>query len=295
MKIILARTGVLLLAGAACVFADVSYEESVRYTGGALVDLMRSMSGGLMGKMGGGRMARTLEDQSYKVYLKGNKMARLGADTGMIFDLDSGTMTMIDVQKKTYSTTTFDEMNRRMEEMQKRISKNGSGPLEMRFDSKVEATGKTRSIDGKEAKEYVMTITAQGQQAGMRVKSDLWAVPSVPGLDELRTFQTKMVDRLKNLNGFNPAMGTASSGLNELSKEVLKMDGYPVTQEVTVSGVQSPMSPMMAMRNGGEENKDPNAPFLIMKTDSKSFSDGAVADSVFEIPAGFKQQKMRGR
>ena len=45
------------------------------------------------------------------------------------------------------------------------------------------------------------------------------------------------------------------------------MDGYPVTQEVTVSGVQSPMSPMMAMRNGGQENSDPNAPFLIMNTD----------------------------
>lgn len=295
MKTNLARACILLLAGAVCVLADVSYEESVRYTGGSLVDLMRSMSGGVMGKMGGGRMAKALEDRTYKVYLKGNKMARLSADTGTIFDLDAGTMTMIDVQKKTYSTTTFDEMNRRIEEMQNRMSKNGSHPAEIQFDSKVEPTGKTRSIDGKEAKEYVMTITAQGQQAGMRVKSDLWVVPSISGQEELRNFQTKMAEKLKNLNGLNPVMGTASAGLTQVSKEVLKMDGYPVTQEVTISGVQSPMSPMMAMRNGGEENKDPNAPFLIMNTDAKSFSDGAVADSIFEIPAGYKQQKMRGR
>jgi hypothetical protein len=52
---------------------------------------------------------------------------------------------------------------------------------------------------------------------------------------------------------------------------------------------------MMAMRNGGEQNKDPNAPFLIMNTDSKSFSNASVNDSVFEIPAGYKQKKMRGR
>jgi hypothetical protein len=285
----------MLLVGAACVLADVSYEESVRYTGGALVNLMRSMSGGIMGKMGGGRMAKTLEDQTYKVYLKGNKMARLGADTGMIFDLDTGTMTMIDMQKKSYSTTTFDEMNRRVQEMQERMSKNDSQAADMQFDAKVEPTGKTRTIDGKEAKEYIMTITAQGAQAGMRVKSDLWAVPSVTGMDELRSFQTRMVTKLKYLNGFNPAMGTASAGLSQLNKEVLKMDGYPVAQEVTISGVQSPMSPMMAMRNGGEENKDPNAPFLIMNTDEKSFSDSTVSDSVFQVPAGFKEQKMRGR
>ena len=213
----------------------------------------------------------------------------------MIFDLDAGTMTMIDIQRKSYSTTTFEEMNRRMQEMQERMSKKDSQPMEMQFESKVEATGKTRSIDGKEAKEYVMTITAQGQQAGMRVKSDLWTVQSVPGMEELRGFQTKMVARLKNLNGLNPVMGTASSGLNQLSKETLKMDGYPVTQEVTVTGVQSPMSPMMAMRNGGQENKDPDAPFLIMNTDAKSFSDQPVNDSVFVIPAGYKEQKMRGR
>jgi hypothetical protein len=95
--------------------------------------------------------------------------------------------------------------------------------------------------------------------------------------------------------GLNPMMGTASSGLNQLSKETLKMDGYPVTQEVTVSGVQSPMSPMMAMRNGGQENSDPNAPFLIMNTESNSFSNGTVSDSVFQIPAGYKEQKGRRR
>jgi hypothetical protein len=286
----------ILLAGSGCALADVSYEESVRYTGGSLVDMMRSMSNGITGKLMGGRMGKTLEDQTFKVYVKGNKMARVGAAACTIFDLDAGTLTTLDLQKKSYSTTTFDEINRRMQEMQRRMSKEAPQPAEVQFLAKVEPTGKMRDIDGQNAKEYVMSITVQGQEAaGMRVKSYLWAVPAVAGMEELRSFQKKMAARLNNLGGFNPLMGTANSGLNELRKEAMKMDGFPVTQEVTVSGVQSPMDPMMAMQHGGQENKDPNAPFLIMNTDAKSFSDRSVNDSVFEIPAGYKEQKGRGR
>jgi hypothetical protein len=286
---------IMFLAWTGCVLGDVSYEESVRYAGGSLIEMMRSMSNGAMGKMMGGRMGKALQDQTYKVFLKGNKMARVSASTSMIFDLDAGTLTTVDTEKKSYATASFDDINRRMQEMQQRLAKNGSQPSEIRFTSKVEPTGKTRTIDGKDAKEYLMTITAAGQQAGMRVKSDLWAVPSVEGMEELRSFERKMAAKLANMNGFNPMMGNASSGLNELNKETLKIDGFPVTQEVAISGVESPMSPMMAMRNGGQENKDPNAPFLIMNMESKSFSGGPVSDSVFEIPAGYKEQKRSER
>ena len=89
--------------------------------------------------------------------------------------------------------------------------------------------------------------------------------------------------------GFNPMLGSASSGLNQLSKEVTKIKGYPVSQDVAITGVQSPMGPTAAMKGGGESG-DPNAPFLTMNTASSGFSDGAVANSVFEVPAGYKQQ-----
>lgn len=295
MKIIV-RVGTVLLAGAACVLADVSYQESVRYTGGSLLEVMHSMSNGIMGKMMGGRMGRALQDQTFKVYVKGNKMARIGPETGMIFDLDAGTMTTIDNQKQTYSTVTFDEINQRMQEMKERMSKNGSQAPDIQFDSKVEQTGKTKTIDGQTAKEYLMTLTAQGQQGGMKVNSDLWAIPSIAGVEELRSFQKKLASKLIYMNGgVNPMLGSASSGLNQLTKEMLKMDGFPVSQEVTITGVQSPMSPMAAMRNGGQNNSDPNAPFLVMNTESNSFSDASVADSVFQVPAGYKEQKMRAR
>jgi hypothetical protein len=295
MKIVV-RVGMILLAGTAGLLADMSYQEAVRYTGGSLIEMMRGMNNSIMGKMMGGHLGRALQDQTFKIYVKGNKMARVGPDTGMIFDLDAGTLTTLDNQKQTYSTVTFDEINQRMQEMKDRMSKSGSQPVDIQFDSKVEQTGKTKNIDGQSAKEYLMTLTAQGQQGGMKVNSDLWAIPSIPGLEELRSFQKKVATKLTYISGgINPMLGSASSGLNQLTKEMLKLEGFPVSQEVTVTGVQTPMSPMAAMRNGGHNESDPNAPFLVMNMESNSFSDASVSDSVFQIPAGYKEQKMRGR
>jgi hypothetical protein len=81
-------------------------------------------------------------------------------------------------------------------------------------------------------------------------------------------------------------MGAANQGLSELTKEITKLDGYPLAQDTSITGVQSPMGPMM----GG----DPNAPFLITTSESSGFSTDSVADAVFQIPAGYKEQKRRG-
>jgi hypothetical protein len=279
------------LAGASLMWADVSYQETVRYTGGSLVEMMRSMSSSPMGKLLGGRMGRALQDHTSTVYLKGNKMAHIGPDASTIIDLDAGTMTTIDNQHRSYTTMTFDEMNQRMKEAQEKMSRHGgNGGADIHFDVKVDDTGKTKTIDGKTAKEYVMTMTAQGQDGGqagpgMRVRSDLWTVASDTGLDELRNFYQKMATKMNYSvgTGMNPMMGSASQGLAQLAKETSKLEGYPLQQETAVSGVQSPMGPM------GGGNQDPNAPFLTMSSESHNFSTGSVDDSVFQVPAGYKQ------
>jgi hypothetical protein len=287
------RVGVTLFAAATFCLGDVSYQETVHYTGGTLLDMMKSMQTGIMGKMVGGRMGKALQDQTHKVYLKGNKMARIGTETSSIFDLDAGTMSTIDHERKTYSTVTFDEMNQRMEEMKSRMSKNSGQAPDIKFDVKVEETSNTRTIDGQSAKEYIMTLTASGQEgAGMKVRSEMWTVSSVSGEDELRAFQKKLAEKLANMSGFNPMMGAANTGLSQLAKEGMKLKGYPLEQNVAISGVQSPMNPMMAMRGGGN-NSDPNAPFLVMTTTSGSFSGSVPDDTVFQIPAGYKEQKGR--
>jgi hypothetical protein len=289
-------TSALVVTSASLLRADVSYQETVRYTGGSMVDMMRNMSSSPIGKMMGGRMGRALQDHTSTVYLKGNKMAHIGPDASTIIDLDAGTMTTIDNQRRSYTTMTFDEMNQRMKEAQEKMSRHGgNGGADIQFDVKVDDTGKTRTIDGKTAKEFVMTMTAQGQGqgqpgGGMRLRSDMWTVASETGAEELRDFYKKMATKMNYsfAAGMNPMMGSAGQGLAQLAKETSKLEGYPVQQDTSVSGVQGPMMPMM-----GGGNQDPNAPFLTMSTESHNFSTGPVDDSVFQLPAGYKQQQMK--
>ena len=288
---ILYRAGLALLAAAACALADVSYSEAIHYTGGTLLDMMKNMSNGPMGKMMGGRMGQAFQDQTVKIYLKGNKMARVSANASMIFDLDAGTMTTIDNTRRIYVTTTFDELKQRMEQMKQRMAQD-SQVGDIQFEPKLEQTGNTKNIAGQTASEYILTLTAKGNQgSATKVRSDMWVVPSVPGNDELRAFRRRMVDKMGVTSGFNPLLGQASSGLSQLTKETMKIEGFPVTQDTAVSGVQSPMAQMM----GGDQNADPNAPFLSLTTEASNFATGPVNDSVFQIPAGYKEQKMPQR
>ncbi|MGA7411612.1 MAG: hypothetical protein WBW33_14115, partial [Bryobacteraceae bacterium] len=142
------RIGILAVAAVSCLFADASYSETVRFEGGSLVEMMRGMANGPMGKM----MGQAFQDQTYAVYLKGNKMARIGSLTSTITDLDAGTMTNINHTKKTYTVTTFEEMKQTAAEMQKRMK---SGDANVDFDIKDDKTGNTKKIDGQTATEYL--------------------------------------------------------------------------------------------------------------------------------------------
>ena len=242
--------GLLSLAGAACLLGDVTYQETVKYTGGSMVDMMRNMSSSPIGKMMGGRMGRALQDQNSTVYLKGNKMARTGQETSTIIDLDAGTITTVDNQHRNYTVMTFDEMNQRMKEMQEKMSRRGGSGADINFDVKVDPTGNTRTIDGQPAKEFIMTMTASGQQgAGMHIRSDMWTVASLPGGDELRDFYKRLSAKMNYaFGGMNPMMGSASQGLAQLAKETQKLEGHSVQQETSISGVQGGM-PMMGGGN----------------------------------------------
>jgi len=282
------RLAIVALATAGCLLADVSYQETVQYTGGSLIDMMRGMSNSPMGKLMGGRLSKGLKDQTSKVYLKGNKLARIGEDSSTLIDLDAGTMTTIDNEHRSYTVMSFDDMNRQMQEMRQKMNKRG-GSADLKFNAKVDATGNTREIDGNTAKEYILTVTAEGQEgAGMSVRSDMWTVPSEPGTDELRDFHKRLSEKLNYAfgGGMNPMMGNAGQGLSELQKETTKLEGYPVLQDTAVSGVQSPMMG----RNG---SGDSNGPFITMKTQSSNFSAGPVEAAVFQIPSDYKEHKAR--
>ena len=274
------RIGILAAAAVSCLLADASYSETVRFEGGSLVEMMRGMANGPMGKM----MGQAFQDQTFAVYVKGNKMARIGSLTSTITDLDAGTMTNINNTRKTYTVTTFEEMKQTAAEMQKRMK---GGDTNVDFDIKVDKTGNTKKIDGQNATEYLMTMTAKdaGSSGGMKVVSHVWLVPSEPGADEVRAFYKKMAAQYKDALGGsgNPMMGGAMKGLSAANAHLATMDGVAVETHMEVSGVASPMGPM------AQQGGDPNAPAMIMGTSNKDYASGAVDDATFLPPAGYQK------
>jgi hypothetical protein len=175
------------------------------------------------------------------VALKGNRLANRGAMRASIIDLDSKTITEIDLQKKTYSVMTFAQMKQMLDDMaQKMHQQKPEGQMDLKVSAK--ATGNTKQIVGYDAKEMLVRIEMQGtdektgQTGAMVVTTDLWIAPTVPGYREVREFYRKMAAELNWTPGGNMFMARpdVSKGMAEAMKEIAKLDGTPVYQTVTM-------------------------------------------------------------
>jgi hypothetical protein len=285
MKVCL-RIGLLAGLSAGFLLADASYTEVTKFTGGTAIDMAKKMASmPMIGRMGGLRNA--FEDQRYEVYVKGNKMARLGGMISTIYDLDAGTVTTINNTKQSYSTLTFDEMREQMERMQQRMNKKRDGG-DLQFDVKVEKTGQTRTINGQSAKETLITMTAKQESANgqMVVKTHTWLVPLAASTREIVDFSRKLGEKFAYAYGGSPMMGAASGGLGAAMKESFQQDGYPIENDIEVSGVA-----MAGPMGGG--GGDPSAPFMQMEMQSSNFAAAAADDTKFSVPAGYKEEKRR--
>ncbi|HEY3937270.1 MAG TPA: hypothetical protein VGL97_07555 [Bryobacteraceae bacterium] len=284
------RVGLLASVAAGFLAADVTYNQTTKFIGGSLIEMTKKMASmPMLGRMGGMRQA--FEDQHYDIYVKGNKEARIGSLSSTIYDLDAGTVTRIDNNRRTYSVMTFDEMREQMQRMQERMNQRQGGSGDLQFDVKSEKTGQTRTIDGQTATETQVTMTAkQASQSGqMVIKMDLWLVPTNSSMKEAVDSQRRLAEKLADaMGGFSPMMGAAGGGMAAALKESFKQDGYPAVTDVTISGVTAPAGPM-----GGGGNSDPNAPLMQTETTTGNFVSGAVDDSKFSIPAGYKEEKRR--
>jgi len=276
------RLSISVLAVAGLMSADVTYSQTTKYEGGALIDMMQKMASmPMMGKMmGSSRQA--FEDQSYDIYIKGNKMARWGKLTSTIYDLDADSITNINNAKKTYTTTTFEEMQQRMEQAQQR-SKQQQGPA-FDFDVKVTNTGQTRMIDGVQAKEVVITMTAKqaNAQGQMVVTTHSWLIPYSAASQEAVDFHRKLGAKYAFVLSGGPGMAGAGKGMSAAINEAYKQeDGFPALMEMEITGVSAPGP----MGGGG----DPNTPLLKELIQTSNFAKGSVDDSKFSVPAGFKE------
>ena len=127
----------MIALSAGSMFADFSYQETSKITGGVMAGMM---------KVAGVFSKTAREPIESTVAVKGNRMVHRSATHVSMIDLDSKTITDIDFQKKQYSVMTFDEMKQAMEQMSKKMKKDDNG--EMKFKVSANATGKTKQVSG---------------------------------------------------------------------------------------------------------------------------------------------------
>src|SRR3954468_2980612 len=135
----------LIAISAGSLLADFSYHESSKVTGGALAGVL---------KVAGVFSKAAREPIESTVAISGNKMAHRSAMHMSLIDLDSKTITQVDLQKKQYSVMTFDEMKQALENMSKKMKKDNSADVKLSVSAN--PTGKTRQFGAYDAKEIQM-------------------------------------------------------------------------------------------------------------------------------------------
>lgn len=234
----------MLCTPAALMRADFTYSETTQMTGGSMAAMMRAM-----GPLAG----RAREPQASTHIVKGNRMATISRDTATIIDLDKETITNIDHSRKQYSVTSFADMQQRIQRAQQtakgRAKENSNGDVQTNFKVSAKATGQTKTIQGLSAKEMVVTITTEfadaqsGQSGAMQFVTDSWLAP-LPGYEEVREFYKKMGAKIGAAFGsgmpqvtqMNMSQPGLTKGMEEMAKEMQKLDGIPVESVTKMGG-----------------------------------------------------------
>lgn len=253
MFIVAKRTALLLAVflPATLHAGDFTYQQTTQVTGGSLLKMMKTV--GVFSSQ-----ARHLGDPMVStIYLKDNRLANVSPDQVQIIDLDKETITQIDLQKKTYSVMTFDQMKQAIENARQQMQQAPAQPqpaqpapdpnaqnVQMSFDVKVRKTGAQKEVSGLQSNEAILTMTmtatdTQTQQSGnMAITNDMWMVPEIPGYGQVRDFYKRFAAKMSDATvglGYdfskmlaqNPG---ANQALGDMSKEMQKLDGVPIMQ-----------------------------------------------------------------
>lgn len=300
--------------------ADFSYQQSSKITGGAMAGMM---------KVAGAFSKQAREPMQATISVKGDRLSMMGANRNSIIDLTAETMTEVDLEKKTYAVITFAEFSRAMQKLSEKMGEKSDSSVE--FKAEVKQTGAARTIDGFEAKQAILTLQVEGQdkksgdKGAMNIVTEMWLAPNVPGYEEVKSFYTRMAQKLAwapgmgNMGAALSRQGGMMKGMSELYKESAKLDGVPMLQVVRMGGAMEgagsadaqqappPSSKLGGLASGiggfggfGRKKKEPapetsQAPapssgvLMELTTEMTGFSSGPVDQAKVTVPAGFKQ------
>jgi hypothetical protein len=283
---------------------------------------------GTMMNMFGGKAAR--EGVVSTNAVKGNRKVTLNEITGRIVDLGEEKVYELDMKKKTYEVTTFEELRRRMREAQQKAEENArkqqgqaeepgqpSGK-EVEVDFDVKETGQKKSIAGYDTRQVIMTITVRekgktlDEGGGMVVTSDCWLGPQIPAMKELAEFELKYwkaiapeaagvsAEQMAAVFAMYPMI---KQGMERLSRESVKLEGTPLATTMTFEGVKSKeqLAQQQSQSSGGglsgmlarrivKKDDKPRATIFTSTSETLEIATTVPAEEL-GIPAGFREKK----
>jgi len=282
-RILIALTCSLLAAASYSLKADVRADEKAR-----------TEFGGAMGKIVnffGGKAAR--EGVTSTVAVKGDRKSSINDTTGQIIDLAEEKVYDLDMKKKTYKVTTFDELRRRMEEDAKRAQEAAAkqpapaaapkptpapdkNQKQMDIEFSLKETGQKKNINGFDTREIVMTITMHEKgrtlddAGGIVLTSDIWMGPKIPAMREIPEFDLRYWQKLHGstiIAGASPEQMSAAMAMFPMMKDAVtrmntenvKMDGTAIQTVTTIDSVKS-AEEMAQQQQNTEESKPQQAP-----------------------------------
>ena len=285
---------------------------------------------GMLGRVAGifgGKAAR--EGAQGMNAVKGHRKVELGDTTGRIIDLNEEKVYELDMRRKTYEVTTFDEIRRRLREAKEQAKREAEREepkdepqpqekpeKEYEVDFDVKETGQTRSLAGHDARQVISTVTVREkgrtleEGGGAVMTVDSWMGPEIPALKELAEFDLKYARAIdpeapalsaEQLAAVVALYPTLKNATERLQKEGEKLRGTPLSTTTTFEAVKSKAQLEQDKPSGGgglggmlarrvmKKEQKPRATVFTLAHETLEVSTN-VSDADVAIPAGFKQK-----
>jgi hypothetical protein len=243
----------LVLGSAAMVEADVRTEERNLVTFSGALGRLLNLFGGKGAKDG---VVST-------VAVSGDRKMTLSDTSGQIVDLKEEKVYDLDVRRKTYKVTTFAELRKQMQEAQakaereaqqtKEPAEKDKNAKEMEVDVSIKNTGQTRTINGFDTQQMIVTVTVREkgrtleQSGGLVLTADTWLTRTVPALKEIADFDARYAAKLQGpMAGMSADQMAAALAMYPGLKEAMgkfqgqAVEGTPILTIVTMDSVRSP-------------------------------------------------------
>jgi hypothetical protein len=247
----------LMTLAAAPAYADVKTRDKSTIKFEGMLGRMFNLFGGKAAKEG--IEARTAVNK--------NRKATMNDSTGNIIDLSEEKVYDLDMKKKTYTVTTFEELRRRMREAEEKAKKEAAKEepgqkteaekptKEYEVDFDVKDSGQKKQVAGYDTHNTIVTITVREkgktleEAGGIVMTNDMWLGPEIPQMKEFSDFDIRYWKQLQGpqaaamsaeqmaaVLAMFPLVGKA---MERMQKDGDKLKGSPLETTTTVESVKS--------------------------------------------------------